>query len=242
MAAPSYSIADFAAALQALFPRGRAWPREPDAVQSVVIAALAPTVQRHHARANQLLVDAFPSSTLELLPEWEETLGLPDPCQGLSPTISQRRAQVVARFAGRGGQSVPYIVAYAANLGYAITITQFAPSRFGRPFGLPMGGVAWAHAWQVNAPSVTFHQFLFGTDAFGSPFEFFGNAVLQCELQRLAPAQSVLLFSFGPPPQNPPPIAGRRVLEAAITASWGAPAPPTYIGGEQPHTPRTQPR
>jgi uncharacterized protein YmfQ (DUF2313 family) len=193
MRAPAILAADFLAAFQRLLPRGPVWPRDPDAIQTQALAALMPTYERQTARSNNLLVDAFPPSTLELLPEWEETLGLPDPCQGPSATIQQRRAQVVARFAARGGQSVAYFIQYALNLGFPITITQFAPSRFGQPFGLPFYGVAWAFAWQVNAALVNFHQFAFGSDAFGEPFEYFGNAVLRCELERVQPAHTTLI-------------------------------------------------
>lgn len=190
------SAADFLAAFQRLLPRGRIWPRAPDAVQTQALAALMPTYVRSTQSANGLLVDAFPATADNLLPEWEATLGLPDPCAGVSPTLALRRAQVVARLTATGGQSIGYFTAFAAALGYPITITQFAPARFGRPFGQPLCGPAWAFAWQVNAPTFTVQRFRFGQDAFGEPFAAWGNRVLQCELQRLKPAHTTLLFSY----------------------------------------------
>jgi uncharacterized protein YmfQ (DUF2313 family) len=195
MPAPNYSASDYLQALQALLPRGRVWPRDPDAIQTQVLSGFTPEFARVTARANNLLVDAFPGTTYELLPEWEATLGLPDPCAGSSPSTQQRVAQVVARLTATGGQSVAYFGAVAAALGYAITITQFSPSRFGRPFGLPFGGTAWAFAWQVNAPTFTINRLQFG-GSFGTPFASWGNNVLQCELQRIAPAHTTLLFSY----------------------------------------------
>ena len=97
--------------------------------------ALAQVYVRQTARSRNLVVDAFPATTVELLPEWENTLGLPDPCAGPSPTLGQRIAQVVARLTDSGGQSVAYFVELARRLGYDITVTQYAPSRFGRRFG-----------------------------------------------------------------------------------------------------------
>ena len=58
MLAPLFSADDFTNALQALFPRGRVWPREPDATQKAVAAGLAPSCRNLNARANDLLVDA----------------------------------------------------------------------------------------------------------------------------------------------------------------------------------------
>ena len=195
MLAPELTAADFLAALQSLLPRGRVWPRDSAAVQTKTLAGCAPTYARLTDRANNLITDSFPASTYELLPEWEASLGLPDPCAGEAPTVQQRRAQVISRLTATGGQSIAYFTAVAAALGYAITITQFVPSRFGRAFGRSFGGVAWAFAWQVNAPTFTVSSLQFG-GSFGSPFATWGNNVLQCELETYAPAHTTVLFSY----------------------------------------------
>jgi len=195
MLAPELTDADFLAALQALMPRGRVWPRDADAIQTKTLAGCAPTYTRLTSRANNVITDGFPASTYELLPEWEAALGLPDPCAGPAPTTQQRVAQVVARLTATGGQSIAYYTAVAAALGYAITVTQFVPSRFGKNFGTLFGGTAWAFAWQVNAPTFTVNSLQFG-GSFGTPFASWGNNVLQCELQRFAPAHTTVLFSY----------------------------------------------
>lgn len=195
MPAPNYSAADYLRALQAHLPRGRVWPRDSDASQTATLGTLTPCFARLNARANNLLVDAFPASTFELLPEWEATLGLPDPCAGEAPTTQQRVAQVVSRLTSTGGQSISYFTAVAAALGYPITITQFVPSRFGKAFGTLFGGTAWAFAWQVNAPTFTINSLQFG-GSFGTPFATWGNNVLQCELERLSPAHTTVLFDY----------------------------------------------
>lgn len=196
MPAPAYTAADYAAALAALKPPGSVWPAEADTVQATVELALAATPARLSDRAAYLLVDAFPDTTLELLPEWEATLGLPDPCIGTLPTTQQRRAQVLSRLVGNGGQSIAYFVDIAAQLGYAITVEEFSPSSFGRTFGMPFGGDDWAHTWQVNAPSFSVTHLEFGTTSFGEPFAAWGNTALQCTIRRLAPAHTLPLFSY----------------------------------------------
>ncbi len=192
----TYSAADFLSLFQQLLPRGRVWPRSPDALQTKAFAALMPTYARLAERDDNLLIDGFPTTTDELLPEWELSLGLPDPCAGESATIEQRRAQVVARFTNTGGQSIPYFIGYAATLGYDITVTQFAPAvAGGLRAGQPVRGLAWAFAWQVNAPGITTTQFRAGQSAAGEPLQVFGNDVLRCELAALAPAHTTVLFS-----------------------------------------------
>ena len=198
MPAPNYQDADFAAALQAHLPTGPIWPRDPGSVQAQVCQALMRQYTRLHDRSVNLLSDAFPVAPVELLPEWEATLGLPDPCAGVSPTVQQRQQQVNARFVASGGQSVPYFVTLAANLGYAVTITEFAPFRVGvSSVGEALSnGAAWENAWQVNAPTFTIEYFTVGRDAVGEPLAQWGNTVLQCEMQRLAPAHTTVTFRY----------------------------------------------
>lgn len=197
MSAPVFTAANFLAALQALLPRGRVWPRDPDAVMTKIIGGFAPSFARQSDRASNLIVDSFPASTLELLPEWEETLGLPDPCAGQSPTIIRRRAQVVARFADTGGQSAMFFKEFAEFLGYTITITNYAPFRAGQSrAGDSCGGEDWFFAWAINAPLNSVSYFRAGNSAAGEPLASWSNDVLECEISALAPAQSVPIFQY----------------------------------------------
>ncbi|RQS85183.1 YmfQ family protein [Burkholderia seminalis] len=196
MSAPNYSAADFESALHALMPRGLAWPRDPSSVMGLSIAALAPIWARHVAANNFLLIDAFPSTAVELLPEWESTLGLPDPCAGEAPTIAQRQAQVVARFANSGGASISYFVNYAKNLGFDVTVSEFTPFRVGvQAAGDSVGAEGWAHTWRINAPSTTINYFRAGLSAAGEPLESWGNAVLFCEINSLKPAHTLVIIA-----------------------------------------------
>lgn len=197
MAAPLFSTSDYLAALQALMPRGRVWPKDQNSVQTKALTAFSQEFQRTNLSANNLLVDSFPVTTTDLLVEWEESLGLPDPCAGLSPTIQLRRNQVVAKLTATGGQSAAYMIKFAANLGYTITITQYAPFRMGQGrCGMPLGGPDWAFAWRVNAPTASPIFFRTGQSAMGEPLESWGNTVLQCQMQEIAPAHTILNFSY----------------------------------------------
>jgi uncharacterized protein YmfQ (DUF2313 family) len=195
MPAPQFSVDDYTSALQALLPRGRAWPRDTDAVQTQAIRGMAEAFERSGARGSQLLVESFPSTAYELLGEWESTLGLPG-IYGTSPTeTGDRQAQVVSALTDTGGQSVAYFVQLAARLGYTITITQFRPYRVGDPVGGPIYGVAWAFAWQVNAASNTVDDSSVESSV-EDVLATWSNVALQSIFEKFKPAHTVPIFSF----------------------------------------------
>lgn len=188
---------DFQIGFMNLLPTGAVWPRDSDSVIAQVSLSLVKEYTRNAAAAANLLTDAMPIAPVMMLPEWEASLGLPDPCAGASPTIQQRQQQVNARFTASGGQTPAYFISLAASLGYTVTITQFSPFRVGiNTVGQPLYGTAWAYAWQVNAPQFTIEYFAVDRDAVGEPLASWGNTVLQCELKRVAPAHTVLIFNY----------------------------------------------
>lgn len=197
-----YSTDDYATALRRLLPRGRVWSAAPGTVQSVVLEALAQMPARLDADAVALLVDVFPTTTVNLVEEWESSLGLPDPCLGADPTLAQRRAQIRARITAAGGPTKAAIISYAEALGFEISIDFFAPFRAGRSrVGQPLCGTPWAHAWIVTilsaAGSLNDAAFRVGQNRAGDPLNVASAALttLACELRRIMPAHTVLLIS-----------------------------------------------
>lgn len=197
MTTPVYTDANFLAAFQALLPTGAIWPRDPESVQAQTLQALVRGYTRNAASGLGLLADALPVQPVMMLPEWQATLGLPDPCAGPSPTLQVAQKQVNARFVASGGQTPAYFIQVAASLGYPITITQFAPFRAGvNTAGEPAYGPSWADTWQINAPTFTIEYFVAGDSTAGDPLATWGNTVLQCEMQRLSPAHTALIFNY----------------------------------------------
>lgn len=176
----TYSADDYLAAMMSLGHRGRAWPTEPGTVRSAVMIGLAQSYVRSGARAVNLIDDASPATTSELLPEWEKSLGLPDPCTVTDPSTAQRKAAVLAKFIATGGQSSEYFIAVAAALGYTITITE-----------LPT-----AYHWQINAPSITVSFFHLGIGVCGDFFWTTDNTELECRIRAIMPAHTVLTFNY----------------------------------------------
>lgn len=178
---PLFGDEDYGQAMGRLMLKGRIWRTDAAATLTTLLDALAPTYARTTAAAAQLLTDASPATTLNLLEEWEKSLGLPDPCTPLNPTIEQRQAAVRAKWGARGGQSIAYFTAYAADLGFTITITELSASDY---------------AWQINAPSITSSYFTLGSGNLGDYFWVVGNAEFECRMRQIMPAHTVLTFVY----------------------------------------------
>jgi uncharacterized protein YmfQ (DUF2313 family) len=194
----SLSTADFGAAVQALMPRGRAWPRFAGTVQQAVAQAVGDCLFAFHALcALWLDTESFPDTAQQCLPDWETDYGLPDSCSPAGATVLQRRTALMAKIAASpGGQTMAYYIGVAAALGYTITITTWPPFTFGSAFGGALVGPLWNFAWRVNAPTITVKRFTFGTSHFGEPFWTIDNTELQCRLGKIAPAYGVLWFQY----------------------------------------------
>ena len=191
------------------------------------LTGLVPVYARTDAAACQLVEDAFPASTVALLPEWESSLGLPDPCAGQYATLAQRQAAVVAKLAGRGGQSVDYFVTLATNLGYEITITQFSPAKFGKAtFGSPMLNNQWAHVWRVNAPVGALLTAHYTQSRFGDPYRSWNLPVLECQINEAAPAHTLVFYNYIA--AHTPSTVGEFVLGLSVLEA--VPVPPATMG------------
>ena len=193
---PVYGTADFRLALARLLPRGRIWRVDSSSMAMATMGALAPTYTRSAAAAAQLLIDASPATTVNLLTEWEESLGLPDPCTPLDPSVEQRSAAVRAKFGARGSLTTAYFVALAAALGFAISITEYTPFTVDMPVDGPLYEPAWAYVWQVNAPAVVTSYFSVDESGVDDPLETYDAPGLTCRILANAPADTVVLFAF----------------------------------------------
>lgn len=194
------SAADYADVLRKLLPRGRVWTREDEGVQAAVLDALGVAAQDIDSSALTLIAAAFPATADQLLPEWDETLGLPDACFGPFANDDENRQQVVAKLISTGGQSIPYFVSLALTLGYDIEITEFAIHTVISPVTVPIAGLDWPYTWKVQiigTPGVQWHTV---DGPVEQALSFLGTTpteqVVECLLKRYAPAQTVLIFQY----------------------------------------------
>ena len=180
-----------------LLPKGTLWQVNTDKTIYKLFLGASQELQRVHVRALDLLNEMDPRTSVELLSDWERVLGLPDPCAGQAPTLAARQTQAFTRFKGDGGQSKRFIIDFAANLGFTVTISNYQDFRVGRArAGDRLTNVTWPFAFRVNAPLNTVTQFVAGKGSAGEPLADWGNDVLECEIKRIAHSHTIPVFSY----------------------------------------------
>lgn len=143
---------------------------------------VADELARVYSRTEDLLREARPSTTVELLTDWEDEYDLPDPCVTGVQTVADRRAALIARANGIGGQSAQYFRDIAQSFGVTITITEHHAFEVGRDgMGDGVGGDEWAFVWEVTAPAATAATL---------------REVMECVFERLQPAHTVVWFTY----------------------------------------------
>lgn len=185
---------DYYSLLLGLRPTGPAWPADDELLHGV-----ADGLARAHNRTLDLVDEADPRTTLEMLAAWERNAGLPDACTGPAVGLAERRARLVQRITGRGGQSRTFFVALAAALGFpGCTITEYAAFSVGSgcDASLNTADTGWPHAWRFNVPVQAGAVSFTATSGCDEALRGWGSTVLECVIRRVAPAHTAVLFGY----------------------------------------------
>lgn len=184
--------------LQGLLPQGAAWPRDPEATLTQVLTAVAEGLARVDQRGDDLVAEADPRTTAELLTDWERVAGLPEDCLvGAEQTLDARRAALVTKLTARGGASPAYLIGVAGTFGWTIAITEHRAFRAGASTaGDALTNDGWPHAFTVDGGAVRVECFQAGSGAAGQALATWGVEPLECLIERLKPAHTRALFAY----------------------------------------------
>lgn len=184
--------------LYRLTPRGRAWSRERASTLYQKYSAIGQELERIDLRGVQLIEESDPRTTVEMLEDWERALGIPDACTPPALTLERRRSDIVARLTQQGSLSKQFLIDFALNLGFTITIDEFRPFRAGfSEAGDPLTNGDWVYTFLVHAPIETINYFSAGISQAGDPLANWGNDFLECAINKRKPAETIALFAYG---------------------------------------------
>lgn len=186
--------------IKSLLPRGSAWQADNAPNLKKVIDILAAELVKIDNRATDVLNEADPRATFEMIGDWETMAGLPDTCSNLPDTLQARRDLLVDKITRKGGQSKAFFYSIAAALGYGIEITEYRPfiagiSRCGDAvYG---AGHAVRHQWRVKVLSPRVTYFRTGISRAAEKLVTIERAdELECLFKRLKPAHTKLIFAY----------------------------------------------
>lgn len=164
-------------------PPGIGFARSAESNMFDLCERLAIELARVRSSADDLLEDMVPFTTISMLDEWEEILGLPTSC--FTPTtVAERQAAIVARLVGTGNHSLSDYRALAESLGYdgeSVVPEYHYPFTAGSEAGDALTNDAWAHVvtWNITSGSL--------------------DTLLECAFNAKRRAHATFLFDFNLP-------------------------------------------
>ena len=147
---------------------------------------------------DQILLEADPRTASLTLTDWERVYGLPDICvaaAGITQSVSERRAALVALITMLGGQSPAFFIALAAVMGYAITISELHPQTTEDDTEYAVQDEQYRFIWVVNASLYNLRE-LTTEDDTEMATAVWGNKLLECRINRFKPAHTLVLFAY----------------------------------------------
>lgn len=190
--------------MRKLLPSGWAWLRVNDKTSNIFKLFDSASIEycRVDERARQLIEEVDPSTTFELLEDWERLLGLPDECDpAVDQSLQERRQRVLQVLTTRGGQNEQFYKELAANFGFDVDVISAEDQP---PFlagagqaGQRLTNGSWRYAFVINAPAEFLTLFRAGQSTAGDRLVTIGNDTLKCLMEKYKPAHTIVLFNFG---------------------------------------------
>lgn len=178
----AHSVEEWHNALLQLMPRGKVWPRNPDSDLSKYVFGFAQRLVDAEVSADQLYLEMRPETTVQLLPEWESYLGLPE-CNIKNQSFESRRAAVVEKYHRKGGLQTWQIKAMALALGFVVEVNEHFPHHVLRSVMYPIWPNRWRHTLEVVVYGMPDGRFRV-TDNVLTPLKTQTALLLECTLSR----------------------------------------------------------
>jgi len=189
----------YAEVFQKLMPRGKLFDFQDADLFYDFSLAVGENFSDFDLRCDNLLTEIYPTTTVELLNNWETEYGLPDSCSQPDDSEETRRKLLLAKYNALGGQTPAYYISLAAYLGYTITITEFNTFRTNiNKTNDVLYGEDWMWTWQVNVAEETGIYFKTNQATANEKLIDFGNERLICFLEKYKPSHTLVIFNYLP--------------------------------------------
>ncbi len=186
---------DHARALGQLLPPGVVLPREPGTVMGRLLEGLAGEPETLNNRTGDLIEEADPRTTVEMVDDWERVLGLPSTCGTPPGTLEGRRAAIIGRLVTNTNSSRAALEALGEAMGQTVRITERSPFQLGLSAfgdGSEFGADATRYLWTIHFEDREVLGFELGVAELGvTPFAWIEEPEgVICALAELSPAHT----------------------------------------------------
>ena len=191
--------------LHVLLPSGPAWSPEAGTVLDLLLDAFAAQMADLDSTAVNLLNEIRPSTTFDLLPDWERVVGLPDSCSVLGSTITVRRASLLEKLVTKPTLNVSEFVRIGRTFGVDIVVEDLDQTRAeALSAKLLLSGITldvtsgkWRFVWWITIPTTADIVRLTTLSTVKTPFRSVArNTEMECRLQKASPAHTHLAIGY----------------------------------------------
>ncbi len=193
------AVEDYQHQLKQLHPRGKLWNSllRDDSFYSKLLKGVATEFARIDERTVDLIDEADPRSTVELLPDWEKAAAIPGTCGYLGETIAERQQILTAKVVEQASDNHQELIDIAERLGFApATVTEYESHSADSTVDAPIYDEDWRFAIKLSAPDKPVITFTVESTVDESLGQELSRTQLECAINKMAPAHCVVIFEY----------------------------------------------
>lgn len=193
------TIEEQALLLAGHLPDGEAWRNKfnADANLGKLVIGLAAEYLRVSTLLEESLSEVDAATTIQLIEEWEQSVGIPDDCLEASGSLEQRRENVISKLGNYGGvQTAQDFVDFAEFLGFDVRISNGVTNGvFPLQFPIAFYG-SRKEAVHTIIVDLEEERAVFPL-SFPILFSPSVTGIIECLFRKLAPANCRVIFRYG---------------------------------------------
>lgn len=192
----------YAREMFARLPKGAIWPSRFTGIWSKFLLAIGDELARIRQAVLHLMDELDPRTTSDMLTDWEQAYGLPDPCIAAPTTEAERIRRLLTLVTMKGNLRKRFLEGIAYDIGMDVLLEEFTPATMGvSGCGDRMDGAAWRWAIFCHAPTTSVTKAYCGSSGIGDRLTDFGNPALECVLRKHIPvtSQNKIIFGYNDP-------------------------------------------
>lgn len=184
--------------LTSLMPRGVAFNPDRGDIQEI-LKRTAYYLNETDRRLRIVWAESNPYQALQLLPEWEESFGLPNECYVAgTQTLDERKQAVINKWEDLGGDRVERYINIAKNLGYKdASVTRFRYHTCELNCEQPINEKEWRFVWLLNTKESTKIKEATCQSGVDDPLRVWGDTILECVIAKESASHVIVLFGYG---------------------------------------------